>query len=75
VRVFLQKLGDMFLDQGGGVDEKRVLGTALVVQGCVYLWTHSPGNNTWITVAGLLTFGFAALGIASAADQGKLGGP
>ena len=75
MKAFLKKIGDMFLDQAGGVDEKRVIGMILFLCAIVYLWTHDAKTETWVTVGGLLTFCFGALGIAAAADQGKLGGP
>ncbi len=75
MKAFLKKLGDMFLDQGGGVDEKRVFGVILIINALVYLWTHAPSSSVWIVVGGLIVLGLGAFGIAVGGDQGKLGGP
>lgn len=65
---FLQKLGDMFLDQAGGLDEKRVLGVPIVVTAVVYVCV--TGNlGVFAALAGL---GTLLLGIGVAGDQGKL---
>jgi hypothetical protein len=70
MKKFLAKLGDMFLDQAGGVDEKRVLGIPTLAASVVYVLV--TGNlPVFAAVAGL---GTALLGIGVIGDQGKLGG-
>jgi small-conductance mechanosensitive channel len=66
-----QRLGDMFLDQAGGVDEKRVLGIPILIAAVVYvLIVGKEGLPVFAAVAGL---GTLLLGIGVAGDQGKLG--
>ena len=69
-----KKIGDMFLDQQGGVDEKRILGSAMLIFACVYIAAIKPGD-----IAGfgaIAAVGGGLVGIAAPlADQGKLGGP
>jgi hypothetical protein len=68
--IFWHKLGDMFLDQAGGVDEKRVLGIPTIAAAVVYVLI--TGNlAVFAAVSGL---GTLLLGIGVAGDQGKLGG-
>jgi hypothetical protein len=68
VKAFLAKLGDMFLDQAGGVDEKRVLGIPIVIAAVVYVMI--TGNLVvFASIAGL---GTLLLGVGVAGDQGKL---
>jgi hypothetical protein len=74
MKAFFRKLGDMFLDQAGGVDEKRVIGVGLVVAGVGYVFTRPAGADVWVTAGGLLGFALTFLGISVAGDQGKLGG-
>ena len=70
MKAFLAKLGDMFLDQAGGVDEKRVLGIPAIAAAIVYVLI--TGNlAVFAAVSGL---GTLLLGIGVAGDQGKLGG-
>lgn len=71
MKSFLAKLGDMFLDQAGGVDEKRVLGIPFLLAAVVYVLI--TGNlAVFGAVAGL---GTLLLGIGVAGDQGKLNVP
>lgn len=70
MKKFLLKLGDMFLDQAGGVDEKRVIGIPTLVAAVVYVLA-TRDVTTFAAVAGL---GTLLLGIGVAGDQGKLGG-
>lgn len=68
---FFTKLGDMFLDQNDGVDDKRVLGVPIIIAAVVYVFI--TGNlPVFAAVAGLGTT--LVLG-AVAGDQGKLGTP
>ena len=68
MKEFFKKLGDMFLDQAGGVDEKRVLGIPIVLSAIIYVMI--TGNlAVFAAVAGL---GTLLLGIGVAGDQGKL---
>jgi len=68
VKAFWKKVGDMFLDQAGGVDEKRVLGIPIVIASVVYVMF--TGNlAVFAAVSGL---GMLLLGISVAGDQGKL---
>lgn len=68
MKKFLEKLGDMFLDQAGGVDEKRVLGIPIIVTAVIYVCI--TGNvGVFGALAGL---GTLLLGIGVAGDQGKL---
>ncbi len=70
MKIFLSKLGDMFLDQAGGVDEKRVIGIPALVAAIVYvLIVGSAGLPVFAAVAGL---GTTLLGIGVLGDQGKL---
>jgi hypothetical protein len=75
IKAFFVKVGDMFLDQAGGLDEKRVIGVGLVVAAVVYVFTRPAGADVWVTAAGLLGFALTFLGVSVAGDQGKLGGP
>lgn len=69
----LKKLGDMFLDQAGGVDEKRVIGIPTLIAAIVYvLIVGKDGLPVFAAVAGL---GTLLLGIGVAGDQGKLNVP
>lgn len=68
---FMSKLGDMFLDQNDGVDDKRVLGVPIIVAAVVYvLIAGKDGLPVFAAVAGL---GTTLLLGAIAGDQGKLG--
>ncbi len=70
MKTFLSKLGDMFLDQAGGVDEKRVIGIPALVAAVVYvLVVGSAGLPVFAAVAGL---GTTLLGIGVLGDQGRL---
>jgi len=63
-----KKLGDMFLDQAGGVDEKRILGFPIIISAVIYVFI--TGNlSVFAAVAGL---GTTLLLGAVAGDQGKL---
>ena len=68
IRDFFSKLGDMFLDQAGGVDEKRVLGVPIIIAAVVYVCI-SGNIAVFAAIAGL---GTTLLGIGVAGDQGKL---
>jgi hypothetical protein len=68
MKEFFKKLGDMFLDQAGGVDEKRVLGIPIVLAAIVYVMV-TRDLAVFAAVAGL---GTLLLGIGVAGDQGKL---
>jgi hypothetical protein len=71
MKEFFKKLGDMFLDQAGGVDDKRVLGVPIIIVAVVYVCI--TGNiGVFAAIAGL---GTALLGIGVAGDQGKLNVP
>jgi hypothetical protein len=68
MKEFFKRFGDMFLDQAGGVDEKRVLGIPIVLAAVVYLMI--TGNlAVFAAFAGL---GTGLLGISVFGDQGKL---
>jgi hypothetical protein len=70
MKAFLKKLGDMFLDQAGGVDEKRVIGIPTLIASVIYVIVVGvPGLPVFAAVAGL---GTLLLGIGVAGDQGKL---
>lgn len=71
MKKLLEKIGDMFLDQEGGVDEKRVLGVPILVAAVVYVIV-TRDLTVYATLSGL---GLALLGVSVAGDQGKLGGP
>ena len=68
MKAFLAKLGDMFLDQAGGVDEKRVLGFPVIIAAVVYVMITGK-LDVFAAVAGL---GTLLLGVGVAGDQGKL---
>jgi hypothetical protein len=68
MKEFFKKIGDMFLDQAGGVDEKRVLGIPIVLAAIVYVMV-TRDLTVFAAVAGL---GTLLLGIGVAGDQGKL---
>lgn len=68
MKEFLKKIGDMFLDQAGGVDEKRVLGIPIVLAAVIYLMV-TRDLAIFAAIAGL---GTGLLGIGVAGDQGKL---
>jgi len=68
MKEFFKKIGDMFLDQAGGVDEKRVLGIPIIVAAVVYVIV-TRDLTVFAAVAGL---GTLLLGIGVAGDQGKL---
>ena len=63
-----KKIGDMFLDQAGGVDEKRVLGIPILLAAVIYL-IITRDLTVFASLAGL---GTGLLGIGVAGDQGKL---
>ena len=69
MKEFLKKLGDMFLDQNDGVDDKRVLGVPIIIVAVVYVLITS-NLAVFGAVAGL---GTTLLLGAVAGDQGKLG--
>ena len=70
---FITKLGDMFLDQAGGVDEKRILGVPIIIAAVVYvICAGKDGLGVFAAIAGL---GTMLLGIGVAGDQGKLNVP
>jgi hypothetical protein len=68
MKAILKKLGDMFLDQAGGVDEKRVLGIPIVIAAVAYVMI-TANLTVFASLAGL---GTLLLGIGVAGDQGKL---
>jgi hypothetical protein len=68
MKAFLKRIGDMFLDQAGGVDEKRVLGIPIIIAAVVYVMIS--GNIT--VFASLAGLGTLLLGVSVAGDQGKL---
>jgi small-conductance mechanosensitive channel len=68
---FISKLGDMFLDQAGGVDEKRILGVPIIIVAIVYVCI-TANIGVFAAIAGL---GTTLLGIGVAGDQGKLNVP
>jgi len=68
MKEFFKKLGDMFLDQGGGLDEKRVLGVPIILAAAVFL-IITRDLGTFTALAGL---GTLLLGVSVAGDQGKL---
>jgi small-conductance mechanosensitive channel len=68
MKEFLKSLGDMFLDQAGGVDEKRILGVPIIIVAVVYVCI-TANISVFAAIAGL---GTALLGIGVAGDQGKL---
>jgi hypothetical protein len=68
MKEFFKKLGDMFLDQGGGLDEKRVLGVPILITAIIYVIITRD-----LTVAGFIAgLGSLLLGLGVAGDQGKL---
>jgi hypothetical protein len=68
MKEFFKKIGDMFLDQAGGVDEKRVLGIPIIVAAVVYVII----TRDLTVFATLASLGTALLGIGVLGDQGKL---
>jgi len=71
MKAFFAKLGDMFLDQNDGVDDKRVLGIPFLLAAVVYVFiAGKDGLPVFAAVAGL---GTTLLLGAVAGDQGKLG--
>ena len=68
MKEFFKKLGDMFLDQAGGVDEKRVLGIPIILAAVVYVII----TRDLTVFATLASLGMALLGIGVLGDQGKL---
>jgi hypothetical protein len=68
IKVFFKRLGDMFLDQGGGVDEKRILGVPIIITSVIYVCI-TANLGVFAAIAGL---GTTLLGIGVAGDQGKL---
>jgi len=68
MKEFFGKLGDMFLDQAGGVDEKRVLGIPILLTAVIYLII----TRDLTVFATLASLGTALLGIGVLGDQGKL---
>jgi hypothetical protein len=68
MKEFLKKLGDMFLDQAGGVDEKRVLGIPIILAAVIYLMV-TRDLAVFAAIAGL---GTGLLGVSVLGDQGKL---
>jgi len=68
MKEFFKKIGDMFLDQAGGVDEKRVLGIPILLAAVIYL-IITRDLTVFASLAGL---GTGLLGIGVAGDQGKL---
>jgi hypothetical protein len=71
IKEFLTKLGDMFLDQAGGIDEKRVLGIPIIVAAVLYV-LFTQDLPVFFAVSGL---GTTLLLGAVAGDQGKLNVP
>jgi hypothetical protein len=71
MKTFFKAIGDMFLDQNGGTDEKRVLGFAAGAFAFVYIGLIHPGDFATFTAIG--GYSLALLGISVAGDQGKLG--
>lgn len=68
MRKILSVIGDFFLDKDNNGDEKRFWGNVLIIIAIVYLFLHAPGESTWITVGGLITFGGAFLTVAMKGD-------
>ena len=68
MKEFFKKLGDMFLDQAGGVDEKRVLGIPVIITAVVYLVI----TRDLVVFGALAGLGTGLLAGAVAGDQGKL---
>lgn len=68
MKEFFKKLGDMFLDQAGGVDEKRVLGIPIIIAAVIYVII----TRDLTVFATLASLGTALLGIGVLGDQGKL---
>ena len=68
MKEFFKKLGDMFLDQGGGLDEKRVLGIPVIITAVVYLVV----TRDLVVFGALAGLGTGLLAGAVAGDQGKL---
>jgi hypothetical protein len=85
MKEFFKKLGDMFLDQAGGVDDKRVMGVPAFALGVIFalivgFYVLVTGKielvGPGLAIAGFLTgAGITALSIAVAGDQGKLNVP
>lgn len=63
----------MFLDQAGGVDEKRVLGFLMLAYACVYIGVIKVGDA--VGFSAIAVVGGGLLGVSALGDQGKLGGP
>jgi len=68
MKEFFKKLGDMFLDQGGGLDEKRILGIPVIITAVVYLVV----TRDLVVFGALAGLGTGLLAGAVAGDQGKL---
>ena len=73
MKAFFKKIGDMFLDQAGGVDEKRVIGFLMCVYAAVYISVIKLGDVAGFSAIALV--GGGLLTGAAFGDQGKLGGP
>jgi len=68
-----KKLGDIFLDQQGGVDDKRVMGVLMLIYACIYIGLIKVGDVPGFSAIALV--GGGLLGVAAPlGDQGKLGG-
>lgn len=72
----------LFMDQAGGLDDKRILGIPTFAAGVLFaiiggIWALVQGKMDWIgpivALAGFLTgAGLTILGVAVIGDQGKL---
>ena len=65
----MKRFMQMFEDQAGNLDEKRVLGILVAVGGMVFAFINPQSTATFIAIEG---FAATLLGLSVAGDQGKL---
>ena len=63
MKAFLKRIGDMFLDQQGGVDDKRVMGVLMLLYACVYIGLIKVGDVAGFSAIALV--GGGLLGVAA----------
>lgn len=64
----LAALWDFVCDKNGGSDEKRLLGSLLIVFAIVYVFTRPAGPDVWTTAGGMVVAGGGLLTVAGAQD-------
>jgi hypothetical protein len=65
----MKRLAQIFEDQAGNLDEKRILGVPILLSAVVFLWIH-PGELG--SFSALSALGVSLLGVSVLGDQGKL---